>query len=268
MIGYRLCNTKKAKCPFFVESISVNLYSLEELCFFIQKNLALVDRNLISLELVRWVAEELELGETALKMERALRKEEDIAEFILPLYQDTRYLDASEISALQKALDGVSTGPLWLRMKKKADALLQNEKYSEALRIYYDAIRECDDLKNRDNIREFQASVWHNIGVADLQLFEYEEGTEAFYKSAKLSATKEHIRAYLKALKLTLPSEKYKDRIAELMEEENWEVDDNYLMDINDEVDLCLKEKYPYEITDLKKTLSRAVSEFHASAGL
>ena len=35
MSGYILCQTKKADKPFFVESINTNIYSLEELCYFL-----------------------------------------------------------------------------------------------------------------------------------------------------------------------------------------------------------------------------------------
>ena len=40
MSGYILCQTKKADKPFFVESINTNIYSLEELCYFLYHNLS------------------------------------------------------------------------------------------------------------------------------------------------------------------------------------------------------------------------------------
>ena len=45
MSGYILCQTKKADKPFFVESINTNIYSLEELCYFLYHNLYLVDSS-------------------------------------------------------------------------------------------------------------------------------------------------------------------------------------------------------------------------------
>ena len=48
MSGYILCQTKKADKPFFVESINTNIYSLEELCYFLYHNLYLVDSSIIN----------------------------------------------------------------------------------------------------------------------------------------------------------------------------------------------------------------------------
>ena len=48
MSGYILCQTKKADKPFFVESINTNIYSLEELCYFLYHNLYLVDSSVIN----------------------------------------------------------------------------------------------------------------------------------------------------------------------------------------------------------------------------
>ena len=61
MSGYILCQTKKADKPFFVESINTNIYSLEELCYFLYHNLYLVDSSVINENLCIWISEELDL---------------------------------------------------------------------------------------------------------------------------------------------------------------------------------------------------------------
>ena len=39
MSGYILCQTKKAEHPYFIENISMNIYSIEELCYYLYHNL-------------------------------------------------------------------------------------------------------------------------------------------------------------------------------------------------------------------------------------
>ena len=51
MSGYILCQTKKAEHPYFVESISTNIYTIEELCYYLYHNLYLVDQTIINEDL-------------------------------------------------------------------------------------------------------------------------------------------------------------------------------------------------------------------------
>ena len=41
MSGYHLCQVKKARHPYFIESISTNIFTIEELCFYLEKNIYL-----------------------------------------------------------------------------------------------------------------------------------------------------------------------------------------------------------------------------------
>ena len=45
MSGYILCQTKKAQRPYFIENISMNIYSIEELCYYLYHNLYLADHT-------------------------------------------------------------------------------------------------------------------------------------------------------------------------------------------------------------------------------
>ena len=67
MSGYILCQTQKAKIPYYIENISTNVYSLEELCYYFYHNLYLVDETILNEQLCRWLQEELELPETGSK---------------------------------------------------------------------------------------------------------------------------------------------------------------------------------------------------------
>ena len=47
MSGYHLCQVKKARHPYFIESISTNIFTIEELCFYLEKNIYLLDQTII-----------------------------------------------------------------------------------------------------------------------------------------------------------------------------------------------------------------------------
>ena len=50
MSGYILCQTKKAQRPYFIENISMNIYSIEELCYYLYHNLYLADHTVFNEE--------------------------------------------------------------------------------------------------------------------------------------------------------------------------------------------------------------------------
>ena len=68
MSGYILCQTQKAKIPYYIENISTNVYSLEELCYYFYHNLYLVDESILNEQLCRWLQEELNLPKLAAKL--------------------------------------------------------------------------------------------------------------------------------------------------------------------------------------------------------
>ena len=90
MSGYILCQVKKAEKPFYIENISTNIYSIEELCYYLYNNLYLVDRSLISNKLCTWLDEELKLPKLAAKL-RPLEKRQVWRKFCI------RYLKRSII---------------------------------------------------------------------------------------------------------------------------------------------------------------------------
>ena len=48
MSDYILCQVKRASLPFYVENISKNIYSIEELCYYFYKNIYLIDESIMS----------------------------------------------------------------------------------------------------------------------------------------------------------------------------------------------------------------------------
>ena len=47
MSGYILCQVKRAKNPYYISNISTNIYSIEELCYYLYHNIYLLDETII-----------------------------------------------------------------------------------------------------------------------------------------------------------------------------------------------------------------------------
>ncbi len=60
-----LCSHGLASVPYYVESIALNVYSLEELCYFLKENIDLIEPSFMDRELAGWVETELHMPDLA-----------------------------------------------------------------------------------------------------------------------------------------------------------------------------------------------------------
>lgn len=225
MGGYRLCRIKAAEHPYFIEAISTNVYTIEELCYYMFHNTALIDATFVGTQLTRWVAQELGLAKTATAMERAFLENKNLADFLVPVFEETGYLTAQEIRQYRADLEKQLRDPSYVRMKRKGDALARYGKFAAAGRTWRQALDLAENLENEEELpeeqfrqrkKDFMASVWHNIGVTGMKMLDYEESISAFAKACTLRGSAEDQVAYLTAFALGKPREKFEERAAEL----------------------------------------------------
>ena len=77
MSDYILCQVKRASLPFYVENISKNIYSIEELCYYFYKNIYLIDESIINERLCNWLKDELGLSKLYEKLYRIWKKKRE-----------------------------------------------------------------------------------------------------------------------------------------------------------------------------------------------
>ena len=73
MTGYRLSKTGTARHPYYLPDLARNLLSVEELCWLVTEQPALIDESITSKALTRWLVEEFAMTGTAIRMERAMK---------------------------------------------------------------------------------------------------------------------------------------------------------------------------------------------------
>ena len=87
MSGYHLCQVKKARHPYFIESISTNIFTIEELCFYLEKNIYLLDQTIINEKLLDWIRDELGLVRLYRKLYEQLENGGDDRKFYFADFQ-------------------------------------------------------------------------------------------------------------------------------------------------------------------------------------
>ena len=263
MSGYILCQTKKAQRPYFIENISMNIYSIEELCYYLYHNLYLADHTVFNEELCSWLRDELGLEHLSAKLRQNLERNADVEEMIYPLFKEINYLTYEEMKGFNSRLAALGKERLAVRMKRKGDALTENGMYVNAIQVYQKLLERNDLDEQR---KGFKASVRYNLGCAYSYLFQMEKAEECFLEAYR----EEHSRKTLKAYIIAYSSVHDKTDYDKIMD--GLEADEESKKDIKEEIRQSLEafESVPEKNIDeqsLDSLLEKLMKEYHRSTG-
>jgi len=213
MSGYHLCQIKKAKHPYYIESISTNIFTIEELCFYLQQNIYLIDETIINEKLCDWVRDELGLKKLYRKLYEQLDRQESIGNFILPVFKEIEYLSHAEFRKLHEQISNIEIQPQDMRKKLKADYLVNFKMYGNAINLYYQILKE----RNPGNMGvRFYASVLNNMAMAYAKLFLFEEAADCLWQSYGIVRSNQTYTKYISLLPLYLTETEYEKKLEQL----------------------------------------------------
>ena len=216
MSGYILCQTKKAERPYFIENISTNIYSVEELCYYLYHNLYLIDKTIINEELCIWIGEELNLPGLAAKIRQFLGQDIHVDDVIYPVFKEINYLTYEELKALNSRLVLISKESADMRQKQKGDSLMENGMYVNAIRVYQKLLEK----ESKDVSGEMRERIFHNQGCAYSYLFQMDKALECFFMAWRENRSEKALKVYLLAYRSVHSQEEFEKRLEELKVEE------------------------------------------------
>ena len=177
MRGLIYCREPEVKEPYFARETGLSLYSAEELSYYIVNYVLLLPEDFISERLYRFLGRELGLAELEGKLRHFMKQDADMYQGLFLLVKELRYYSDEELMQFRDELDGIrSAGPLEL-LRQRGDFFLDVRQYGNAVHTYDQILRESP----RDE--SFAAEVWHNRGVACVQLMQYEEAMDCFVRA-------------------------------------------------------------------------------------
>ena len=215
-----LCEGTKARNPFFIRCIEKNVYTMEELCFFFYHEIYFVEEFHDWAELAGWLKREMKMDSLAKEIQRLIVGYDTKMQMVQLVLETAHYRSGEELLEYEKKLQQIHKSTGFLRNKKRADYLVHNCKYKQAIELYNQILNS--DNKPQDSII---ADVYHNLGVIYAKLFYYEKAAEYFLKSFVITPSTESLKQYKLALKLAgkedtnneamldLPSEKQLDTL-------------------------------------------------------
>ena len=212
-MGLDLCQVKQAAKPYFIENISTNIYSIEELCYYLYENVFLIDDTIVNEVLCDWIRDELGLKKLYRVLYEHLDKQDGTANFIMPLFREIGYLAPEQMRAFQEQLGRLEVQPEDTRQKLKGDYLVRCGMYANAVNEYFQIL----ERQSPGSLgAQFYAGIWNNLGCAFARMFRFEDAANCFLEAWKLTRTREMLRKYVSTLPLYLEDAQYRARMKEL----------------------------------------------------
>ena len=140
-MSYDLCLLPQAKKPYYIENIRMNIYSLEELCFYLYNNACLIDESLLNERLLDWLRDELGLTRLYRQLYDQLEKKDGIGFLVLPIFREAGYLTTSAMREYQEQLQKLEVQSSDMKQKLRGDYLVKERMYGRAVSEYRDTLK-------------------------------------------------------------------------------------------------------------------------------
>ena len=80
------CMGKKAAQPYYIEQICLNIYTFEELLYFLKGNAYLLDETIVNQSLIRFIGEDLGLDKLCEELKSLWRKNKGVADITCAIF--------------------------------------------------------------------------------------------------------------------------------------------------------------------------------------
>lgn len=205
-----LCTGKYAEKPYHFENICVNVYCIEELCYLLSANPFIIDAGIMDRKLAEWIDTECGLSELGHQLLNLLHKGIQPGIFVDAILDYVNYNTKAERERIQEALQGSAGLTELERAKKQGDYLVKNRKYQLAITEYDKILMQLPEAET-----ELRASVYHNMGAAYGNLFQFESAAKYFKRAYEQNGQEESCIRYLIAQRELMSEGEYIAFLAE-----------------------------------------------------
>ncbi len=201
------CIGKKTAQPYYVEQLGLNLYSFEELLYFLRGNAYLLDDSIVNERLINFIGDELELRDLYAQLRALYRKNKGISDHVCAILAYGHNISEEELESIRRIIEGNSDVRPFIRRKSRGDFFFSNKNYVAAAEEYRFAINEGQEGESK------LFEVYHNLALIYIKSYLFEEGAGYFKKEWELSGDKTALKRYLKALKLSVGREEFEETV-------------------------------------------------------
>lgn len=206
------CSSPLALTPYHFRLTDTNVYSMEEVCYYIWHNIYMIQEEVFDREFVMWIEKELHMEETSHKLAFLIQDHKNLKDIVVTICCSCDYYDEEEINALIRLMDEIEQMPAYARKKHKGDTYLVCHSYEKALEEY-EKVFESDEILHAE--KEAYGSIFHNMGVAYSNLAEFRKAAEYFLKAYEQNKKDASLSQGLFALRLSKDVEGYKKALVD-----------------------------------------------------
>lgn len=189
-----LCETIPAKISYIFPNTKIEVFSYEELCFYVYNNIALISEEHIGVTMFHWIEVELELPELAQKLRTIKQKDTtDLTDLLTTILTFREYYTIPEIKEFILQIERMKglTPPQYRKLQ--ADGFLRYRKYLKAAAIYDEILEQYPDLQSD----KLLGAIYHNRAVALANNFELTDAAESYLKAYGYTKNNSSIYEYL-----------------------------------------------------------------------
>lgn len=179
-----LCKSPRAKTPFYIESGKVNIYSLEELMYFVQSARFVARDDFMNLRFVEWVDCGIGMKELAGMLREKLSANSGLKDFFLPIEAANGYLTTSELQILNVQLQKYDHMSALEAKKYYADQFMHQEKYVQAILAYRRLLNDSAVISQQGHVA---GDIWSNLGCAYAKMQDFAEAVDCFIRGYMLN---------------------------------------------------------------------------------
>lgn len=131
-----ICRDEPVKTPYYIESMGIRLYSMEELAFFLYENVYLADRQMLGKRLWEWLRTEAHNPDLAEKLKKGAEAGSSIQNMVLTILRSVDYYTREELTELSSRMKVLNTYQEQERLKLRADEYFINGNYLASIYEY------------------------------------------------------------------------------------------------------------------------------------
>ncbi|SEK30821.1 hypothetical protein SAMN02910377_00534 [Pseudobutyrivibrio ruminis] len=190
------CKNSIAATPYYIEEVSLNVYSLEELSYYMLNNVYLLSTKLMNTELCNWIGRELKFPKLASELQSMVQNNSPLHIFVGHILSANGYASNKEIKDALSIISTFENKSEAERRKLRADRLMLGNKLVDAIYEYETLLAE-DVAKTMP--RTVEGDVYHNLGCAFAKLFFFDEASKCFDEGYKRNQKKQTLYCLLYA---------------------------------------------------------------------
>ncbi len=189
--------------PYFLSGLGVNIYSMDELCYYLCVNAYILDNDLIDVRLCDYMRDNLEMPELSNKLRKMIKESRTLGEMVTTILVDTKYCTEDEIARIKQILVDNASLSFAAKRKVRGDNLLCANKYPRAIEEYQYVL----SVLNKEEEPDLYSSILHNVGCVYSMMFLLDKAGDCFRQAYEIDGSRESLEVDLICLRLSAKKE-------------------------------------------------------------